>query len=531
MTKFNAPTSNIFEIVKTSARPQRAFLNRQIIMLLSALGTPDDIFMELQDVMVKQTNLMMTDTTVAKKIFRRRSMDTHVAKLTFGMLKANQLDVEEPFLYAILEATRLNILQTLKKKARIFVEKSYLLFGTVDETSTLREDEVFVQVPITDESDSFDSEEVGQTMSVIVGDVFVMRNPSLHPGDIRKMKAVRCRQLNHVKNCVVFSSKGERPAPNMMSGGDLDGDEYFVCYDSRLLPKETFPPMDYNARERKVVDNVDISDVKQFFVDYIENDKLGAIANKHLALADQSPQGVFDERCIRLCKAHSDAVDFPKSGNPAVIDRDIHVEVYPDFMGKPNSKRSNRILGRLYREIVGEEDLDHIADNPCLTYQRDEEIGVDPMFLVDGYEKYLDEAESTKSAYDRDLRAIMSKYKIKTEAEAITGHILDFRPIHRRKLYDVQEMVAAEVSDHILKYRKLFAKDVLPPHHSDPRFSFLVNTDTEKKAAAWYYVTYSEQDYQSESEEEEEAPHRQRNRRLLSFAWLVYDVLLKIRRQ
>lgn len=159
------------------------------------------------------------------------------------------------------------------------------------------------------------------------------------------------------------------------------------------------------------------------------------------------------------------------------------------------------------------------------------------MFVVDGYEEYLDDAETMKQAYDRELRAIMSKYKIKTEAEAITGHILDFRPIHRRKLYDVQEMVAAEVSDLILKYRKLFATDVLPPHHSDPRFSFLVNTKTEKKAAAWYYVTYSEQEeYQSDDDDDgddEAHQHRQRNRnrRLLSFAWLAYDVLLKIRRQ
>lgn len=66
-----------------------------------------------------------------------------------------------------------------------------------------------------------------------------------------------------------------------------------------------FPPMEYDPAKRKVVDHVDISDVKKFFVDYIENDKLGIIANKHLALADQSPQGVFDERCIRLCKAVS----------------------------------------------------------------------------------------------------------------------------------------------------------------------------------------------------------------------------------
>jgi len=36
-------------------------------------------------------------------------------------------------------------------------------------------------------------------------------------------------------NVVVFSSKGDRPKADMMSGGDLDGDEFFVCWDSDLL--------------------------------------------------------------------------------------------------------------------------------------------------------------------------------------------------------------------------------------------------------------------------------------------------------
>jgi len=41
--------------------------------------------------------------------------------------------------------------------------------------------------------------------------------------------------LSHLYNVVVFSSKGERPCCNMMAGGDLDGDVYFVSWDSELI--------------------------------------------------------------------------------------------------------------------------------------------------------------------------------------------------------------------------------------------------------------------------------------------------------
>lgn len=59
----------------------------------------------------------------------------------------------------------------------------------------------------------------------------VTRNPCLHPGDIRILKAVEKDELKHLSNVIVFSSKGYRPVCNMMAGGDLDGDVYFVCWD------------------------------------------------------------------------------------------------------------------------------------------------------------------------------------------------------------------------------------------------------------------------------------------------------------
>ncbi|RUP51905.1 RNA dependent RNA polymerase-domain-containing protein [Jimgerdemannia flammicorona] len=557
MTKFEAPTSETFEIVKTSAKPQRAYLNRQIIMLLSALGTNDDIFLQLQDEVIAKANLMMTDADAAGDFLKLRPTDTHHAKLTVAMLRNGLLNEKEPFLCAILEAIRLNTLQNLKKKARILVEKSYLLFGTVDETCTLGEDEVFVQAPILEFVDPFEPPSK-RSMKVLEGYVVVMRNPSLHPGDIRILKAVQCEplSLNKMKNCVVFSSRGKRPVPNMMSGGDLgelrvihishnvnlrddrfcrkaviniiylfcgslpDGDEYFVCYDERLFPTRTESPMDYIAPERPVVESVDMSHVKKFFVDYIENDKLGMIANMHMALADCN--GVFDQRCLTLCEAHSAAVDFPKTGIPAIIGKFCRVESYPDFMdARPHQKRhkSERILGKLYRRVTGV----HPSDNNIwLNYLNG--VWLDETLLEDGFDDYLDDAENCKRLYDRELRDLMSKYKIKTEAEVITTYILDFRSIHRRKLYDVQDLVAESIKTLVHKYRKVFAQEIYFEQDFDPRFTLQVCPEAKKKASAWYYITYREGDHESDEDQQS-----RRNRKLLSFAWLAFDVLLKIR--
>ena len=70
-----------------------------------------------------------------------------------------------------------------------------------------------------------------------------MKNPCNHPGDIRRLKAVSHKELNHLVNVVVFPSKGQRPEQNKMSGGDLDGDVYMVIWDKDLMEgfKESEP--------------------------------------------------------------------------------------------------------------------------------------------------------------------------------------------------------------------------------------------------------------------------------------------------
>lgn len=66
--------------------------------------------------------------------------------------------------------------------------------------------------------------------------------------------------------------------------------------------------MDVTPLKPKEVDNVQISDIHDFFVEYIENDNLGLIANAHLVRADQSDDGVSDPMCMKLAQLHSHAV-------------------------------------------------------------------------------------------------------------------------------------------------------------------------------------------------------------------------------
>lgn len=88
-----------------------------------------------------------------------------------------------------------------------------------------------------------------------------------------------------------------------------------VYWDPKLIPPtKNYPPMDYTAAKPRLVENVKIRDIQRFFVNYINNDNLGQIANAHLATADMSDKGAMDGRCILLAQLHSEAVGKKKGG-------------------------------------------------------------------------------------------------------------------------------------------------------------------------------------------------------------------------
>lgn len=46
-----------------------------------------------------------------------------------------------------------------------------------------------------------------------------------------------------------------RPHPNECSGGDLDGDLFFISWDKDLIPPQTDNPMDYTGRRPRIMDH------------------------------------------------------------------------------------------------------------------------------------------------------------------------------------------------------------------------------------------------------------------------------------
>eukprot|EP00058_Branchiostoma_floridae_P010132 XP_002595620.1 hypothetical protein BRAFLDRAFT_64730 [Branchiostoma floridae] len=494
------------EICMTS-HPGRLYLNRQVITILSALGVPDQTFQQLQEAMLQNLSDMLVREDVAFESMKRRAQPLG---LPLGRLSRCGLHVTtEPFFRAMLQKMFTCFLGELRRRARIEIPPEYgrNMLGVLDETGTLEYGQVFVQYTedITDKG--------GQTK--VTGDVVVTRNPCFHPGDLRKLRAVDIPSLHHMVDVIVFPSKGPRPHPNEMSGGDLDGDQFFVTwYPGLIFPKPNQGPMDFTAQPKKELPSVETHDIIDFIVEYIANDRLGQIANAHLAFAHTEKEGIFSSKCLGLAKKHSDAVDFPKTGVCPTLKMEERPLEYPDFMGKKKgktSRRSEAVQGKMYRECLR-------IERVCSHLHKDKDTGgknieIDPDFTHKDRKRYAVSSRQAKDDFYDKLQDLMSQYGIDTEAEAVSGC---FVRMHHH-MEDRYERFEAEriAKDRIAHLRKQTRQEFFAEFGGEDSIDLdHCPENVMAKASAWYHASYSTG-----------------NPNLLSFPWVVADVLAELKKR
>ncbi len=380
--KFNSEFYE-FEVCEYS-RYRKGHLNRQIIILLKSLGAEDDIFFKY---LTNHSNLLKNEKNFSDFIRFRKIKRIVIKMLEFNINYQNDL-----FLFTLLKETQSLIFRELTEKSRIFVDKSVLLKGIVDEYNLLEENQVFAFISKT--NNKSDNQNI-----LLSGKFIVTRCPCLHPGDIRIFQFVNFDNINNMEkdelilyfiqigsnkhvlglkknfhqyksklilaydrfkksylNVIVFPSRGGVSHPNQMAGGDLDGDDYFIFFDEDLVNQiKIIDPYTYPS-SNLVIDKtkIEIEDIIDHFVTYNSNNILGKIANLQLAIADKSSFLSNDQSSIILAELFSRAVDAPKTGETIVVPKKFinSVKFFPHYMEKPNKYTSTSILGILHDKIL-----------------------------------------------------------------------------------------------------------------------------------------------------------------------------------
>ncbi|KAK4747307.1 hypothetical protein SAY87_026344 [Trapa incisa] len=490
-----------------------SYLNREIISLLSTLGIKDEVFLEMQQKQLLALENMLTDKEVALNVLESLS-GVDQRNILVKMLLAGYQPSTEPYLTMMLKAHHAMQLADLRSRCRIHVPGGRVLIGCLDETGLLEYGQVYVRITLTKEEQNSGEhkffKKIDDVTAVLLGDVVVTKNPCLHPGDIRVLEAVYKVELEDkgLRDCLVFPRKGERPHPNECSGGDLDGDLFFISWEKDLVPSETIAPMDYSARRPRIMDHdVTLEEIHKFFVNYLINDTLGAISTAHLVHADHEPEKARSEKCLQLANLHSMAVDFAKTGAPAEMPRILRPKEYPDFMERFDKPMytSHGVLGKLYRATLDSRpNGSKFVWSPEMT-----EASYDSELEVDGFRDFLEIANGHKGTYSEKLCAIMHFYGAQSEDEVLTGNLRN-RPLYlqrdNRKFGDMKDRMLLSVKNLHKEAKEWFQNSCKPD-------------DRPKLASAWYHVTYHHSYYCRE------------DANFLSFPWIVGDELLKVKRE
>jgi RNA-dependent RNA polymerase len=457
--------STVLEIIRPSTFVT-ATLNRQLIILLSSLGVKDQVFTGKLRKMLFDYEAAMSDPDVACRLLTKNIDFNHMTLTMANMINDGFMECQDPFMISMLRLWRSWTIKYLKEKAKILVDKGACLFGCVDEYGVLeghfdanqqlppdasREarisklPQIYVQI---------DMEGDGRYQA-LEGICCIYRNPSLHPGDVRVVHAVDRPQLRYLKDVLVLPQTGDRDLGNMCSGGDLDGDDYLVIWDETLFPpieEWNNPPMDFTAHPPKPLNrDVIVDDISEFFIQYMKNDQLPTIAHAHLCWADTASDGVKDPRCLALAQLHSHAVDYPKNGEPAQIQRNLRPRMWPHFMEKKHKSpdqiyHSKKVLGQLYDMI---ERIDFV---PVWNKPFDKRI-LNAFEIPDWM---LLKATEIKRDYDTAIRRVMAQLGIATEFEVFSAFAMSFN--REKKEFTLAEELGAITNAHKNRFREACIK-------------------------------------------------------------------------
>ncbi|KAF2429652.1 RdRP-domain-containing protein [Tothia fuscella] len=453
MNKFQAKNTHDLEICRMADRALTLYLNRPLINVLEDLGVPEQGFLEMARAQIRDLQSTVTSQLNAA-IFLETERVGDAAGLPPFLRRLIDVKIDlsgDRFLANVVEMAAFVRLRELKYKGRIAVKNGIKLVGVMDETGFLKEGEISC-VWVNSEG----------RVHCLDRHVAITRSPTNHPGDVRVVRAVRVppdSPLSKMYNCVVFSQHGERDLPSMLGGGDLDGDDYDVIWDPRLMPPLSHEPADYPRLPPIDIGRTVVTrDITEHFIDHMKNNNVGMLSSGLLVLSDHVDQGTMDDRCIEMAALISTALDFPKTGIKADMKKVPHYNkaFKPDFMAHgPRVK-----VGGLEALIEFEKDVKDSHDpvtqldpdqRPTIYYQSEKVLGklyreVDEKSFYESLQAQAQEKTKGPSQTMETLWRYLERATAGIQFSAYLDHARDIRHTYESNLNDTMHSFALHPS-------------------------------------------------------------------------------------
>uniref|UniRef100_A0A914QD39 RNA-dependent RNA polymerase n=1 Tax=Panagrolaimus davidi TaxID=227884 RepID=A0A914QD39_9BILA len=331
------------------------------------------------------------------------------------MVTKNLMD--EPFWRGIVEASVVEDAKNLANKIQISLPAKIgrTAFGIADYTRKLKANQIFFQY-----SKKLSTKQSNKNPMVKIGRVGITKSPVVHPGDIRFYEAVDIPELQHLIDVVVFPTVGDRPIPDEIGGGDLDGDPYGIFWEEDLLMSKNFDATDFTDLDSDKANKITLDELQEeqakFRSEYLKKRTIEFLSSSYLAVS--LTQDLDSYECRSMRSSADKAVNYAKSG---IFGRQLNQDekqiFWPDFMEKDHEPayKTNHIICELYeKNLLFFQRIKNVSEEAEKrrteeAIERDNEVNPAIRMLFEDYKK--------------QIQTIMTKHQIKTEGELFSNAI------------------------------------------------------------------------------------------------------------
>ena len=355
-----------FEVVRTSLNTKVARTNRQMIVLLEAIGGPPMVAALIALAQQHEKDLLSCATPpIPRPIIRKlaehdmndlekaeREGELEPVAPTHELLTAGFQPLQEPYLHQKIGQIVASQIKKLRD-GQFPIPESAFAYGVPDPSGTLQPGTVCL---------------VQDGLQYIDTEALLYRHPGIHPGDVRRVRAVPPPKelLAHLEgadperaSAIIFPTRGGRSLADEMSGGDLDGDEFALIWNKALVA--AFPavslPASSEAEFRVLLPELSaVSPVKRTTppAEKTRNDaaawhfvrtrhdqsvNIGRFANQWLLVGET--YGGADARARKLSYLYARALDSAKmGGNLESLPSDCQPGAFPKHLASHFPSRS-----------------------------------------------------------------------------------------------------------------------------------------------------------------------------------------------
>lgn len=234
-------------VVSVALPPKQSSLHFDYIQILLDRGVPTEtierlakapIEQEMQDFVKVVSSITQLRYWLHSKYPRQRGREIETvgrfpvehAERAKQMLDAGFEPAKSNALAGVLQSVATLFFNERRKAYKIPLERSTMAFGVADCGRFLKPGQIQFN-----SSQGIIDPRTGSRMHHLLGPVLLSRLPAARPSDIRKVVAVYRPELSHIKDQVIFPTTGSRPLADQCSGGDYDGDQFWVCWEALLV--------------------------------------------------------------------------------------------------------------------------------------------------------------------------------------------------------------------------------------------------------------------------------------------------------